>query len=540
MFVFLTGPRTQKITFTQNKLPSSLALANVKPKPKPKPLSFNKPSTLHEAPLHKTKVKTSKNKDKTVKAKQKKPTHLNHENKGRPITTEDYGKLRKILHTLAKWQRQPHELSHGNSELKKKPMPSYKELRKILEDMTPEIVKKIANKIIAGDRTRLSDMKPLKAVHSLEVNLAASKATKDKDAGFKRVKVNNSNYKNWSKKGSNSTSKVTNNHEDLILEADAKSVNSSDNSAATKEKANEATPSKNDNSTNGSQVSSTHATQTVPKVQSKDGNKISKLPSLIPVADKGRKNGSNSKPHKIQDARKPFEEPVKNESMSEFQPNNSSFVHFVMTESKTNKKTAIPRTKIESPRNKTHLNETEKPGEDVHFQEKNRSNVNNGTKNNGTSHTNQTKFGVISLGPEEDVEEVFETHATPINNTSVDKDKKKAAKNVVKDSEKVAKTINTGHKRRPHKVLHVEAKWNGQINVKANWKDVDETEHEMKPKKSSSVKKTKIKPKKKDTRLKTEETSGEEEGSEEYKFDDSGSRNDLLWRKSQPLKEKSN
>ena len=452
---------------------------------------------------------------------------------------EDYGKLRKILHTLARWQRQPNELSHGNSELKKKPMPSYKELRKILEDMTPEIVKKIANKIISGDRTRLSDMKPLKAVHSLEVNLAASKATKD--AGFKRVKVNNSNYKNWSKKGSNSTSKATSNHEDLILEADAKSVNSSDNGAATKEKANEETPSKNDNSSNGSQVSSTHATQTVPKVQSKDGNSISKLPSLILVADKDGKHGSKSKPHKIQNARKAFEEPVKNESMSEFQPNNSSFVHFVITESKTNKKTEIPRTKIESLRNKTHLNETEKPGDDAHYQEKNRSNVTNGTKNNGTSRTNQTKSQrVISLGPEEDVDEVFETHVAPINNTSVDKDKKKAAKNVVKDSKKVTKTTNIGHKRRPHKVLHVEAKWNGQINVKANWKDVDETEHEMKPKKSSSVKKTKVKPKKKDTRLKTEETSGEEEGSEEYKFDDSGSRNDLLWRKGRPLKEKSN
>ena len=450
---------------------------------------------------------------------------------------EDYGKLRKILHTLARWQRQPNELSHGNSELKKKPMPSYKELRKILEDMTPEIVKKIANKIISTDRTRLSDMKPLKAVHSLEVNLAASKATKDKDAGFKRVKVNNSNYKNWSKNGSNSTSKVTNNYEDLILEADAKSVNSSDNSAATREKANEETPSKNDNSSNGSQVSSTHATQTVPKVQSKDGNNISKLPSLIPVADKYGKHGSKSKPHKIQDASKP----VKNESMSEFRPNNSSFVHFVITESKTNKKTEIPRTKIESLRNKTHLNETETPGEDAHYQKNNRSNVTNGTKNNGTSHTNQTKFQkVTSLGPEEDVDEVFETHVTPINNTSVDKDKKKAAKNVVKDSKKVTKTINIGHKRRPHKVLHVEAKWNGQINVKANWKDVDETEHETKPKKSSSVKKTKIKPKKKDARLKTEETSGEEEGSEEYKFDDSGSRNDLLWRKGRPLKEKSN
>lgn len=493
------------------------------------------PSTLHEAPPHKTKVKASKIKDKTVKDTPKKPTHSNHGNKGRPITMEDYGKLRKILHTLARWQRQPNELSHGNSELKKKPMPSYKELRKILEEMTPEIVKKIANKIISGDRTRLSDMKPLKAVHSLEVNLAASKATKD--AGFKRVKVNNSNYKNWSKKGSNSTLKATNKHEDLILEADAKSVNSSDNSAATKEKANEETPSKNDNSSNGSQVSSTQATQTVPKVQSKDGNKTFKLPSLVPVADEDGKHGSKSKPHKIQDASKP----VKNESMSEFRPNNSSFVHFVITESKTNKKTKIPRTKIKSPRNKTHLNETEKPGEDAHYQKNNRSNLNNGTINNDTSHTNQTKLQkMISLGPEEDVEEVFETYVKPINNTSVDKDKKTPAKNVVKDSKKVTKKINIGHKRRPHKILHVEAKWNGQINVKANWKDVDETEHETKPKKSSSVKKTKIKPKKKDTKLKTEEASGEEEGSEEYKFDDSGSRNDLLWRKGRPLKEKSN
>ena len=522
----------------------------MKPQPEPKPLRFNKPSTLHEAPQHKTKAKASKSKDNTVEAKPKKPAQPNHENKGRPMTMEDYGKLRKILHTLARWQRQPHKLIHSNSELKKKPMPSYKELRKILEDMTPEIVKKIANKIIAGDRTRLSDMKPLKAVHGLEVNLAASKATKDNDAGFKRVKVNDSNNKSWSKKGSKSASKVTNKQEDLILEADAKPVDPSDNSEATKEKTTEETPSTNDSSSEGNQVTSTHATPTVPKVQSKDDNKTPKLPSFTPVANKGGKLRSNSKPghsHKIQDASKQFEEPVKNVSMSEIQSNKSNFVHFVITESKTNKKAEIPRSKIKSLRNKTQLNEKEKPGEDAHFQEKNRSNVNSGTINNGTRQVSQTKFQrVISAsksvaGPTEDVEEVFETYVTPINNTSVaDKDKKNAIKKVVKDSKKVTKTKKIEHKRRPQKFLHVEAKWNGQIKVKANWKDVDETEHELKPKKSSSVKKTKIKAKKTNTTLKTEETSGEEEGTEEYTFDDSGSRNDLLWKKSKPLKEKSN
>ena len=237
---------------------------------------FKKPLTLKKAPLHKKEAKAPKSKDKKVKDKGRKPTHLKPKgtDKSRPMTIQDYGKLRKMLQTLSRWQRQPHQFRHSSNELHQKQMPSYKELRKILEDMTPAIVKNIASKIIAEDmnRTRLSDMKPLKAVHSLEANLAAARTKNDRDTGFKRVKVDSSKYKNWSDKINKTATKAGKKYEDVNLEADAKTVNSSEKG-------------------NGTEAPSRYATQTVLQVQTIDGSKIPKLPSFIPIADKKRKEG---------------------------------------------------------------------------------------------------------------------------------------------------------------------------------------------------------------------------------------------------------
>ena len=451
------------------------------------------------------------------------------------MTIQDYGKLRKMLQTLSRWQRQPHQFRHSSNELHQKQMPSYKELRKILEDMTPAIVKNIASKIIAEDmnRTRLSDMKPLKAVHSLEANLAAARTKNDRDTGFKRVKVDSSKYKNWSDKINKTATKAGKKYEDVNLEADAKTVNSSEKG-------------------NGTEAPSRYATQTVLQVQTIDGSKIPKLPSFIPIADKKRKEGLKNihkklapfHSHNEENASKKPESALKNIAMSDVQSNKRNFVHFVITKSdNNNKKNVIPRTKIKSTKNKTLFNETKKTGDTVSlFQGKFSFNVTNVTKENDANHANQTNFQANatvakSSVPSEYIDEVFQTNVTPSNNMFVKNVQKNAKKNTVKDSQKLTKTINLEHKRKQHKVLHVEAKWNGQIKVKANWKEEDEPEAEAKAKKSSTVKKNKAKPKKEPAKQKPEENSGEEEGSDEYKFDDSGSRNDLVWTRNRLQKE---
>ena len=175
-----TGAKAQKITFVKNNPPS--IYTNQKYLNKPNLSHFNKPFTLNKS--YKKKATKTKRKDKKANndtAKKQPPPKQKDNDKSRPMTMQDYGKLRKILQTLSKWQQQPHGLRHSSNEVKHTPPPSYKELRKILEDMTPQIVKKIANKINAKDmnRTRLSDMEPLNAVHSLDVNLAATKTKTD-------------------------------------------------------------------------------------------------------------------------------------------------------------------------------------------------------------------------------------------------------------------------------------------------------------------------------------------------------------------------
>lgn len=595
IFVFafpLTDARAQQITFTKNT-PLSYH-ANQKPEHKPRPLSVKKLLSFHKVSSLKIRPKASKSKDKPVKNKPKKPTQLKHkddQDKGKPLAIQDYGKLTKILQTLSRW-RQPHKIRYNNKDLNIKSTLSYKELRKILEDMTPEIVKKIANKIIAHDvnRTKLSDMKPLNAEKSLEVHLASTKLASGKDSGFKRVQVKSNNYRNWSKKVSSSAPKVRNKHEDVVLEDDAKRFSSSENGVSakapqkdtseqivsertdpnasslgsTKEKELTQSHSQNKTISSETQESTRYATQVVPKVQPVDGNKIPSLPSFIPIADKRKQDRRKRKPvHGQQNGSIKLQGPHKG-LMSDVQSNKRTFVHFIVTES-DDKKKKIPKTKNLSSRNKTHLNETGNTDEGIASQSQDKAKtqtfIKTETKQNVTSQENQTAMEVVPSTmnpaiPLEDVDEVFETYGTPSNNTPVEKEIKnsknangqtsnktltekeaKPTKKQITHPQTGSKMLILKHPRIPHKVLHVEAKWNGQINVKANWKEV--MEPETKPKKNSFVKKHNVNSKKK-TAKKFKESSGDDEGTDEYKFDDSGSRNDLLWRHSRPLKDKIN
>ena len=588
--------RTQQITFTKNTRTSSQWIE--KSGRKPRPVSLKKPlQSFHKVPLQKAKPKVPKSKDKLVKNKPKKTTQLKHkddQSKGRPLPIQDYGKLTKILQTLSRW-RQPHKSRDSKKDQKMKPALSYEELRKVLDDMTPEIVKRIADKIIAHDnnRTKLSDMKPLGAEKSLQVHLESSKLASEKkhDPGFKRVHVKSSNYKNWSKKGNGTAPKVRNKHEDVVVEDDARPFTSSRNGAATKGPENstaeqnvsmtkdptvlslgqvngivlnQSTPQNNDFSTD-TQESTRYATKAVFKVETADGTKIPSLPSFIPIADKRIKHRLKSNPVSSENQQNGSKQlqPSHKDSISS---NKRTFVHFIVKEShdKTRK---VSKKKNESSWNKTHsdLNETEGTDDDTvslpQEEAKTRANASIKTKTQQkvASQENQTAFegSPFKIYPAvvtEDVDEVFGSNNIPSNNTSVENEMK-STKNVafqianktltekeqtptkkkIIHPEKGTKTIVLKHPRLPNKVLHVEAKWNGQINVKANWKEV--MEPESKPKKKSSVKKKKVNHDKKMTK-KIKESSGDDEGNDEYKFDDSGSRNELLWRHSRPLKDK--
>ena len=131
------------------------------------------------------------------------------------------------------------------------------------------------------------------------------------------------------------------------------------------------------------------------------------------------------------------------------------------------------------------------------------------------------KSSAKSSEPSNHIDEVFETNSTRPSDTSDNKYKTNSKKHILKSPKKATtKSINLTHRRTPHsKILHVD------------WKDIDETEPESKGKESPFTKKTKEKPKK-------DEISGEEEGIKEYKFDDIGSRNELIWRNNWPLKDR--
>ena len=584
--------RTQQITFNKNTPTNSQW--NEKSGRKPRPVGLKKPLPFHKVPLQKDKPKVFRSKDKPVlKNKPKKTTPFKHkddQSKGRPLPIQDYGKLTKILQTLSRW-RQPHKSRENNKDQKMKPALSYQELRKVLDDMTPEIVKKIADKIIAHDtnRTKLSDMKPLGAEKSLQVHLESSKLASDKshDPGFKRVHVKSPNYKNWSKKGKSSAPKVRNKHEDAVLEDDARPITSSANGATTKgpqsnaseqmtngpkvlslgptngKVLNQSTP-QNKHYNTDTQESTRYATKAVFKVQTADGTKIPSLPSFIPIAEKRKKHGLKSKPVSSANQQNGSRQlqPTQKKLMSNEQSNKRAFVHFIVKESHDKKK-KLSKTKNVSTWNKTHSNlkETGRTDNDIVSlsQEgaKTQANTSIHTKpeQNVTSQENQTgiPFKINPALVTEDVDEVFGTNSIPTNNTPVENEIK-STKNVAAQTsnknltekqqkptkkmgihpQKGTKTIILKHPRIPHKVLHVEAKWNGQINVKANWKEV--MEPESKPKKKSSVKKNNVNQKKKKTK-KNKESSGDDEGNDEYKFDDSGSRNELLWRHRRPLKD---
>lgn len=495
MFCFPTGPRTQKITFIKNDLLN--AHTNTEQDQNTKALKPIKASS------QKTTVKVPNNKEKSDQKMVKQATDTNNKDKGKPITIEDYGKLRQILQTLSRWQQKTPELRHSYGELSKKPLPSYQELRKVLKELTPEIVKDVATKIMAGqlNRTRLRDMKPLKAVHSLEVNMAASRGEKGKDTGFKRVKVHT--YKNWSK----NNRKGNNQHGDIILKAGVKVISSAKNGPTIKR-----TPFKNAGSADGRRVLSKNATQSPHKAQSVNNKKT---PSPLSIADKGKYASKN--------ASEKSKASPKGTTMSKDRPKKLDFVHFIVSESKNNKKMEIPKSKVKPSGKERQSNKTESTGGYSRSQVKETSHGKNRTKMNGTR--NDLTSTVKSSKLIQDVEEVFETFDTPSNDTNVKKFRTNLKKTAVKKWKKVPEKIRVEHK---HKVLHVEAKWKGQINVKANWKDVDETDLETKHKHNSLPKKTQIKPTKTATNIKSERS--EEEDGEEYNFDDSGSRNDLIWR----------
>lgn len=598
IFVFAfssVDARTQQITFTKNTPTNSHW--NEKSGRKPRPVSLKIPLSFHKVPLKQTEPKVSKSRDKHVKIKPKKTTaqlkHKDDQSKGRPLPIQDYGKLTKILQTLSKW-RQPHKLRDNNMDQKMKPALSYKELRKVLDDMTPEIVKKIADKIIAHDtnRTKLRDMKPLGAEKSLQVHLESSTMASEKshDLGFKRVHVKDSNFKNWSKKGNSSAPKVRNKHDDAVLEDDARPITSSENGAATKEPENNAAKQsdsmtkdpkvlslgptsgkvlnplnpQNSNFGNDTQESTRYATKAVFKLQTPDGIKIPSLPSFIPIADKRKKQRLKSNPGSGNPQNGSRQ--LHKDSMSDEQSSKRTFVHFIVKESHDKKK-KLSKKKNVSTWNKTHshLNETGSTNDNTvsptQEEVKTQANASIQTKpeQNVTSQENKTVFkgSPFEINPAlvtEDVDEVFGPNNIPLNNKPVENDLKrtnnvtvqtsnrtltekeqKPTNKVIKHPRKGTKTIVLKHPRIPHKVLHVEAKWNGQINVKANWKE--EMEPESKPKKKSSVKKNNVSHEKKKTK-KLKESSGDDEGNDDYKFDDSGSRNELLWRHSRPLKGK--
>lgn len=577
--------RNQQITFTKNT-PNSLLIE--KSGRKQRPVNLIKPSqSFHKVPLQKAKPKVFKSKDKLVKSKPKKTTQLKHkddQSKGRPLPIQDYGKLTKILQKLSRW-RQPPKSRDNNKDQKMKPALSYQELRKVLDDMTPEIVKKIADKIIAHDnnRTKLSDMRPLTVEKSLQVHLESSKLASEKnhDLGFKRVQVKSSNYKNWSKKGNSTATKIRNKHEGPVLEEDARPVNeigqamkapknnTSEQSVSTAKEPkvlslgpvngkglNQSTPQNKTFSTD-SQESMRYATKAVFKVQTADGTKIPSLPSFIPIADKRKKHrlksNAVSSENQQNGSRQP--QPSYKESMSDELSNKRTFVHFIVKESSDKKRKSF-KNKNDSSWNKTesNLNETESTDDHIvfHFQEKARTQTN-------ASQENQTAFEGIPLKIHpaivtDNVDEVYGTNNIPSNNKPVESEiisaknaavqienktltekEQKLTKKKIAHPEKGTKTIVLKHPRIPNKVLHVEAKWNGQINVKANWKEV--MEQESKPKKKSSVKNNNVDHKAKTTK-KFKESSGDDEGNDEYKFDDSGSRNELLWRHNRPLKDK--
>jgi len=599
LFVFSSADaRIKQITFTKNTPTNSQWIE--KSGRKQRPVSPKIPlQSFHKVALQKAKPKVSKSKDKPVKSNPK-TTQLKHkdgQSKGRPLPIQDYGKLTKILQTLSRW-RQPHKSRDNNKDQKMKPALSYKELRKVLDDMTPEIVKKIADKIIAHDnnRTKLSDMKPLGAEKSLQVHLESSKLASEKnhDPGFKRVHVKSFNYKNWSKKGNSTAPKVRNKHEDVVQEDDARPITLRRNGAATKapenntseqsvstirdpkvlslgpvngEVLNQSTP-QNNKFNNDTQESTRYATKAVFKVQTAEGTKIPGLPSFIPIADKRKKHRLKSTPissENQQNGSRQLELSHK-ELMPDEQSNKRTFVHFIVKESHDKKK-KLSKNKSESSWNKTHsdFNETESTDGDIASlsQEEAKTQANASIKTKTaqkvTSKENQTAFDGIpfKINPAivtEDVDEVFGTNNIPSNNKPVENEKKSTKNEAIQIANKTltekeqkhtkkkiihpgkgSKTIVLKHPRIPHKVLHVEAKWNGQIKVKANWKEVMELD--SKPKKKYSMKNNNVSHNKKTTK-KFKESSGDDEGNDEYKFDDSGSRNELLWRHNRPLKDK--
>lgn len=563
--------------------------------------------------MPKPKPKNSKIKDKTFKIKPKKitqPDHRGDESKGKPLPIQDYAKLTKMLQMLSRWQQpQPLKLKPVSKITKINPTLSYQELRKVLEDMTPDIVKKIANQIIAHDRnrTRLSDMKPLSAEKSLEVHLA-SKLAGNKDAGFKRVHVKSPNYKNWSSKGNYSYSpKVRNKHEDFVLEDDAKPIKLHKNGETTEatpkniskqilskgkdlkvlssvsetgdkevegdsETSEDQFPVENNKLGSETEESLRYSTQRISPVQTADANITHHLPSFIPMADKKRKHKLKHKgkqSYLLNSQQEGSKQPHDHDdSKSDVKSNKRTFVSFIIKESHGKKRKPL-MTKSDSSRKNAHHRKTAHTARAniSSIQEKpdalENASVQNKTNQKAVHTATEAVSSTSDEEPTEEIDEVFDASDISKNNIIETKNiKKTGTKLGTTTAEKVVNSsIRTGVKQSnntllqqaikiakkkithplillkypgiPHKILHVEAKWNGQFKVKANWKD--ESEAVKKPSKNSFVKKTTVKLKENTSKGK-ERNKGDDEGNDGYKFDDRGSRNNLVWKKYRTLK----
>lgn len=563
--------------------------------------------------MPKPKPKNSKIKDKTFNIKPKKitqPKHRGDESKGKPLPIQDYAKLTKMLQMLSRWQQpQPLKLKPVSKITKINPTLSYQELRKVLEDMTPDIVKKIANQIIAHDRnrTRLSDMKPLSAEKSLEVHLA-SKLAGNKDAGFKRVHMKSPNYKNWSSKGNYSYSpKVRNKHEDFVLEDDAKPIKLHKNGETTEappkniskqilskgkdlkvlssvsetgdkevegdsETSEDQFPVENNKLGSETEESLRYSTQRISPVQTADANTTHRLPSFIPTADKRRKHKLKHKgkqSYLLNSQQEGSKQPHDHDdSKSDVKSNKRTFVSFIIKESHGKKRKPLMKKSDSSRKNAHHKKTAHTARTNISsIQEKPDALENASVQNKSNQRAVHTATEAVSSTsdeePTEEIDEVFDASDISKNNIIETKNiKKTGTKLGTKTAEKVVNSsIRTGVKQSnntllqqaikiakkkithplillkypgiPHKILHVEAKWNGQFKVKANWKD--ESEAVKKPSKNSFVKKTTVKLKENTSKGK-ERNKGDDEGNDGYKFDDRGSRNNLVWKKYRTLK----
>ena len=438
---FFLGTRNQDITFKKN----------IPRRYHPKH-TMKYPTITYTVSTMKIKSQVTKDKYPTAKHQSRKTAHQSNQKSKKTHPEGDYGQLKNILQMLSKWQQKPHKVIKNKTT---KSVPNYSDLRKILEDMTPDIVKKIANKIIAEDanKTLLNAKKPLADVKSLEVNLASTTQTPNLDPGLKRlIKVKSTGYKNWSK-NINYKNKAKKRHKrvrphsspDLALEADAKKLPSTSilisvdpfkgnngkhgDSIGIKE----FKVTKTNGSNSARKESTSYASLTVSNVRGVKSKSVPGLPSFIPIADKEKKhrvtNQNLSKPSYLLHEHNAIERlstASKNFVMSDLhlQSNKRNFVHLVVTKSGV-KRSKIPgTTNRASPKNTSEKNATRILHNDIQPKSHANSSVRDEkwtrekTKEN-VSHPNTSKHVAINASQQMSyTAEANETHPQPSNTSN--------------------------------------------------------------------------------------------------------------------------